>query len=68
MSTWRMKLVGLAHVYRFVEVTAADLDAAVDDAEKTYNQSDQVDGWIVDQVLTQGPNAVRVVTGSWRKA
>jgi hypothetical protein len=63
---WRMKLVGKAHVYRFVEIEAADLDAAVDQAEKTYNEDQQpvelLDGWIVDETME-----VHVAVGSWRK-
>jgi hypothetical protein len=65
MTTWRMKLVGKADVYRFVEIEAADLDAAIELAEKTYNEAqtaDQLDGWIVDETSN-----VHVVTGSWRR-
>lgn len=69
MAKFRMKLVGKADIYRFVEVEAADLDAAIDLAEGTYNTDEPslLDGWIVDEVVTHGPDAVRVVTGSWRQ-
>lgn len=65
-NKWRMKLVGKAHVYRFVEIEAANLDAAIDQAEKTYNEdnqpSDELDSWIVDETME-----VHVAVGSCKR-
>jgi len=65
MATFRMKLVGQAHVFRIVEIEAADRAAAVEKAESTYHE--EIDGWTVDEMFTRGPDAVRVVTGSCKQ-
>jgi hypothetical protein len=62
---WRMKLVGKAHVYRFVQVEAANLDAAIEQTEKFYNDpqtADELDGWIVDET-----EEVHVAAGSCKR-
>ena len=66
---WKMKLVGVAHVYRFVEVEAADLDDAVNLAEKTCNQDEDadLDKWILDALVTDGPDRAHVAFGSWKR-
>jgi hypothetical protein len=62
---WRMKLLGKAHVYRFVEMEAADLETAVLQAEKTY--AEELDNWIVDDLFSNPVDRVHVALGSWKR-
>lgn len=65
MPKWRIKLVGQAYVYRFEEIEASDLDTAIEQAEKTFH--DDPIGWQVDEMKTNGPDAVHVATNSWKR-
>lgn len=63
MSKWKIKLVGKAHVYRFVEIEAADLDAAIDQAENIDNNAQTaLDDWIVDETIE-----AHIAARSWRR-
>lgn len=65
MPKFRMKLEALAHVSQVIEIDAADLDAAIDQAEQEYKDTDQ--GWKIDDMVTVGPDRVHVVENSWKR-
>jgi hypothetical protein len=65
MAKFRMKVKGLARVSQIVEIEADNLDAACELAEQEYADTDL--GWRIDDMVTRGPDAVQVVTGSWER-
>jgi len=61
---WKMKVIGVAHVYRYVEQEGIDLDDAVEKAENKYQET--LDDWIVDE-LKDGRDGVYVMQNSWKR-